>query len=217
MSDDQIIKRFIKNGLANAELNEFFEKALTNEGFSSMELRMHETPIKIILKVLKPHEAIGERKIRLRQFQHLVAQRLELPDENVEIIFEKVHEKGLCALIQANSIKEKIMSGIQYKRAVNMILRTVKYAGAQGCQVIISGKVKGQRAKSVKFQEGVIMHSGDFIKEYIKTGYASVQTKQGIIGIQVRIMLPYDPEGILGPDYHLPDRVIILEPNEIKN
>ena len=216
MSDDQVLKRFMSNGLANAELKEFFEKALVNEGFSSMELRMQETPIKIILKVAKPHEAIGEKKFRLKQFQHLVAQRLEVPDENVEIIVEKVHEKGLCAMIQANIIREKMMGGIQYRRAVNMALKTVRQAGAQGCQVIVSGKLRGQRAKSVKFQDGVLIHSGDPVRDYIKTGYATVETKQGLIGIQVRIMLPYDPEGLLGPNYPLPDRITILEPSEVQ-
>ncbi|CAD27095.2 40S RIBOSOMAL PROTEIN S3 [Encephalitozoon cuniculi GB-M1] len=216
MSSDQVLERFMKNGLMNAELKEFFEKALVNEGFSTMELRMQETPIKIILKVAKPHEAIGEKKFRLRQFQHLAAQRLEVPDESVEIVVEKVHEKGLCALIQANFIREKILGGVQYRRAVNMALKTARHAKAQGCQIIVSGKLKGQRAKSVKFQDGVLIHSGDAVKDYINTGYATVETKQGVIGIQVRIMLPYDPEGVLGPNYPLPDRITILEPSEIQ-
>lgn len=214
MDNEQVLKKFISNGIVNAELKEFFEKALVNEGYSSMELRMQETPIKIVLKVAKPHEAIGEKKFRLRQFQHLVAQRLEVPDANVEIVVEKVLEKGLCPLIQANIIKEKMMAGIQYKRAANMILKTVRHSGAQGCLVILSGKLKGQRAKSVKFQDGVLIQSGNPVRDYIRMGQSVVETKQGIIGIQVKIMLPHDPEGILGPSYPLPDRIAILEPKE---
>lgn len=214
MDNEQVLKKFISNGIINAELNEFFSKALVNEGFSSMELRMQETPIKIILKVAKPHEAIGEKKFRLKQFQHLAAQRLEVPDATVEIVVEKVLEKGLCPLIQANIIKEKMMAGIQYKRAANMVLKTVRHAGAQGCLVILSGKLKGQRAKSIKFQDGVLIQSGHPVRDYVKAGNSIVETKQGVIGIQVKIMLPHDPEGVLGPMYALPDRITILEPKE---
>lgn len=215
MSSEQVLKKFIGNGVMKAELNEFFTKALVNEGFSSMELRMQETPIKVILKVAKPHEAVGEKKFRLRQFQHLVAQRLDVPDCSVELIVEKVLEKGLCPLIQANIVKEKMMANVQYKRAANMVLRTVRNAGAQGCLVTISGKLKGQRARSMKFQDGVLIHSGNPVKEYIRTGHSIVETKQGVIGIQVKIMLPYDPEGVLGPSRVLPDRITIIEPVEL--
>lgn len=214
MEGEQVLKKFIGNGLMNAELKEFFSKALVNEGFSSMELRMQETPIKIVLRVAKPHEAIGEKKFRLRQFQHLIAQRLEVPDGNVDIVVEKVLEKGLCAMIQANIIREKMMAGIQYKKAANMVLKTARHAGAQGCLVMVSGKLKGQRARSMKFQDGVLIQSGVHVRDYVKTGYSIVETKQGVIGIQVKIMLPHDPEGILGPSYPLPDKITILEPQE---
>ena len=36
--------------------------------------------------------------------------------------------------------------------------------------------------------------------------------KQGILGVQVKIMLPNDPRGIMGPKTPLSDVVTILEP-----
>merc|ERR1712166_1611014 len=41
-----------------------------------------------------------------------------------------------------------------------------------------------------------------------------VMMRQGVIGIMVKIFLPHDPKGILGPKIPLDDRVVILEPKE---
>jgi small subunit ribosomal protein S3e len=214
MEEEEVLKNFVKSGVFYAEINEMLQKALVNEGFSSCEIRFYETPIRVIIRAAKPHEVLGEKKVRLRQFQHLIAQRMGKLDTEIEINVEKVHEKALCPLIQANLIREKVLGGIQYKKAVNMVLSGAKRAGAQGCLVVLSGKLKGQRAKSTRFQEGLVIRSGDPVNYYIKSGHSTIQTKQGVIGVQVRIMLPHDPEGILGPSKLLPDKVIIHEPKE---
>merc|ERR1711977_379506 len=37
---------------------------------------------------------------------------------------------------------------------------------------------------------------------------------QGVLGIKVKIMLPWDPSGAMGPTKPLPDMVTIVEPKE---
>ena len=41
-----------------------------------------------------------------------------------------------------------------------------------------------------------------------------VLLRQGVLGLKVKIMLPHDPTGALGPKKPLPDVVTILEPKE---
>jgi small subunit ribosomal protein S3e len=214
MSDMEVLRGFVKQGLLHAEINELFQKVLISEGYSSCEIRFYESPIKVIIKAAKPHEVLGEKQVRIKQFKHLIEARIGDPDVRVEVSVDKVPEKGLCPFIQANLIREKVLAGVQYKKAVNMVLNGTRRAGAQGCQVILSGKLRGQRAKSTKFEEGLIIRSGDPVNYYIKKGSALIHTKQGVIGVQVKIMLPHDPEGILGPRQLLPDKVIIHEPKE---
>lgn len=40
-------------------------------------------------------------------------------------------------------------------------------AGAKGCEVVVSGKLRGQRAKAMKFVDGLMIHSGDPSRKYI--------------------------------------------------
>jgi len=40
-------------------------------------------------------------------------------------------------------------------------------SGAKGCEVIVSGKLRAQRAKSMKFKDGYMVSSGQPVNEYI--------------------------------------------------
>lgn len=95
---------------------------------------------------------------------------------------------------------------------------------AKGCEIIVSGKLRGQRAKAMKFVDGVMIHSGNPVNEYIQQAVRHVQLRQGrssrrgshscigVLGIKVKIMLPHDPEGKIGPRNPLPDHIQIIEP-----
>merc|ERR1712001_306111 len=78
----------------------------------------------------------------------------------------------------------------------------------------VSGKLRGQRAKAMKFTDGFMIHSGYPIQEYIDTAVRHVYLRQGVLGIKVKIMLPWDPQGKTGPKRPLPDHVSIVEPKE---
>lgn len=52
-------------------------------------------------------------------------------------------------------------------------------SGAKGCEVVVSGKLRGQRAKSMKFVDGLMIHSGDPINEYVDTAVRHVLLRQG--------------------------------------
>lgn len=79
--------------------------------------------------------------------------------------------------------------------------------GAKGCEVIVSGKLRAQRAKSMKFGDGFMKHSGFPTRSYIDSAVRHVLLRQGVIGLKVKIMLPHDPQGKIGPSERLPDHV----------
>lgn len=75
-------------------------------------------------------------------------------------------------------------------------------AGAQGVEVTISGKIRGARSATAKFNDGYIKKCGEPSTRFVKEGFATVQLKPGVLGIYVRIM----PPGMI-----LPDKVDILK------
>ena len=61
----------------------------------------------------------------------------------------------------------------------------------------MSGKLRGQRAKSMKFVDGLMIHSGDPCNDYVDTACRHVLLRQGVLGIKVCGLLVISVLGIL--------------------
>jgi len=61
----------------------------------------------------------------------------------------------------------------------------------------VSGKLRGQRAKSMKFVDGLMIHSGDPCNDYVDTACRHVLLRQGVLGIKVCGLLVISVLGIL--------------------
>lgn len=66
-------------------------------------------------------------------------------------------------------------------RACYGVLRFIMESGAKGCEVVVSGKLRGQRAKSMKFVDGLMIHSGEPTNEYVNSATRHVLLRQGTI------------------------------------
>merc|ERR1739842_76538 len=110
---------------------------------------------------------------------------------SVELYAEKVAQRGLCAIAQAESLRYKLVGGLAVRRACYGVLRFIMESGAKGCEVVVSGKLSRQRAKSMKFVDGLMIHSGEPVREYVDTAVRHVLLRQGVLGIKVKIMLPF--------------------------
>lgn len=207
-----VLEKYVEAGVIRAELKELFGKRFQTNCFAGLDLQLNQSPIKLTIKVRDPQDAIGENKFRLRQLQNMIAQRLGVPTNNIDIVFEKIAENRLEPAVHAENLRLTFLSGKPYKRAINSIIKDVRFAGGQGVMVRVSGKIKGLRARSTKFIDGLLIQSGQPAKDYIRTTITEAKCKQGVIGIQVSVMLPHDPEGIKGSSTILPDKIIVLEP-----
>ena len=70
-------------------------------------------------------------------------------------------------------------------RACYGVLRFIMESGAKGCEVIVSGKLRAQRAKAMKFKDGFMVSSGNPVHEYIDAAVRHVMLRQGVLGIKV--------------------------------
>ncbi|KRY60420.1 40S ribosomal protein S3 [Trichinella britovi] len=209
-----IKKKFIADGVFKAELNNFFMRELAEDGYSGVEVRKTPRKTEIIIMATRTQNVLGEKGRRIRELTSLVQKRFNLPEESVDLYAEKVAQRGLCAIAQCESLRFKLIGGLPVRRACYGILRYIMESQAKGCEVIVSGKLRGQRAKSMKFVDGLMIHSGDPTNEYVEKGVRHVVLRQGVIGIKVKIMLPHDPKGVYGPKKPLPDSVVVFEPKE---
>jgi ribosomal protein S3 len=74
---------------------------------------------------------------------------------------------------------------LMFHRACYGVLRFIMESGAKGCEVIVSGKLRGQRAKSMKFVDGLMIHSGDPMNDYVDQAVRHVLLRQGKRGVMM--------------------------------
>lgn len=207
-------RKFVADGVFFAELNELLQRELAEDGYSGVEVRVTPMRTEIIIRATRTQEVLGEKGQRIRELTSVVQKRFNFPDGAVELYAERVANRGLCSQAQAESLKYKLLGGLAVRRACYGVLRFVMEAGAKGCEVVVSGKLRAQRAKAMKFKEGYMVKTGDANKEYVDTAVRHVLMRQGVLGVKVSIMLPHDPTGKQGPKRNLDDVVTILEPKE---
>jgi len=212
------VRKFIDQGLFKAELDEFLRRELAEDGYSNVEIRSVPSRTEIKISATRTQSVLGEKGRRIRELTSVVEKRWNLPKDSVSMYADKVADRGLCAIAQCESLRYKLFGGLAVRRACYGVLRFIMESGAKGCEVVVSGKLRGQRAKSMKFVDGWMVHAGEPVNDYIDTAVRHVLLRQGVLGIKVKIMLPYDPLGKRGPSKPLPDHIKIVEPrDEIKH
>jgi len=93
------------------------------------------------------------------------------------------------------------------------VLRFIMESGAKGCEVVVSGKLRAARAKSMKFTDGFMIHSGQPVRDFVDSATRHVLLRQGVLGVKVKIFSDELPGG--KGKKPLPDAVFIMEPKEI--
>jgi small subunit ribosomal protein S3 len=104
-----------------------------------------------------------------------------------QIEVEEVVEPDLDAQIMAERLAYSLDRGRHYRRAGYYILRKVMDAGARGVEIIVSGKVTSQRARTQIFRAGTMSKSGQPAASVDK-GVAQCIQKSGTLGVIVKIM-----------------------------
>ncbi|CAE7352632.1 RPS3A, partial [Symbiodinium sp. CCMP2456] len=207
-------RKFVADGVFNAELNEFLARTLGEDGYAGVEVRVTPIRTEIIIRATRTREVLGEKGRRIRELTALVQKRFGFPENSVELFAERVENRASCAMAQCESLRFKLIGGLAVRRACYGVLRFIMENGAKGVEVIISGKLRAQRAKAMKFRQGYLISTGEPKRHYISEAVRHVQMRQGTIGIKVKIMMSHDPEGKMGPKMQLPDNVIVHEPKE---
>jgi len=203
-------RKFVADGVFFAEINEFFQRELGEDGYSGCEVRVTPVRTEIIIRATRTQSVLGDKGRRIRELTSLVQKRFNFPEGNVELYAERVANRAMCAIAQAESLRYKLLGGLAVRRACYGVVRFIMENGAKGCEVTISGKLRGARAKSMKFRDGYMVKSGNAVTTYVDSAVRHILLKQGVLGIKVKIMLAHDPAGKLGPSTPLSDHVVLL-------
>lgn len=190
-----IEKMFVKQGLKKVQLHQYLKKELGRAGFTGFD--MVKTPLvtRIIVNVSRPGLAIGKGGQNIRTLTETISKVYGVDNPQLEI--KEITSPDLDAKSVCDKMKNMIERGFAWRSVAFRTVQDIERAGAQGMEVILSGKLagKGGRKKQVRFIKGYMKKVGDQTR-LVDEAKVTTYPKVGAIGVTVRIIRP----GVFFPD-----------------
>jgi len=161
---------FVEEGIKKVRLDEYFKRTLDRAGYGGMDIKRTPMGTQITVFVERPGIIIGRDGKRIREITEEVSAKKELDNPQIDVQHVEVPE--LNAQLMASRLAKLIERGWHFRRAGRLTLHRIMDAGALGCEITISGKLTGARARTEKIVEGYIKHCGGSIDEIVKEGFA---------------------------------------------
>jgi len=194
-------RKFVTENIRRVLLKEYMMSRVGRAGFGGLDVQRTPMGTRVTLITERPGLVIGRRGEAIKSLTKAIEEDFNFNNPQIEV--QEVDNPNLNAQIMAEKLANALERGWHFRRAGHSTVRRIMDAGARGCQVIIAGKLTGQRHRTEKFKEGHIKYCGQAKLNFMHQGFAGAKLKPGIIGVTVQIM---DPKA------KLPDEVEIIPP-----
>jgi small subunit ribosomal protein S3 len=195
-------RKFIRENTKRSLIKRFLVKEIEGAGFGGMSIQRTPIGTRVNILVERPGMVIGKSGAKIRELTESIRVKFNVDNPQIEIQ-EAGSSASLNAQIMAEKLAEALERGWHFRRAGHSTVRRIMQSGAKGCQVIISGKLTGERHRTEKFTEGHVKYCGETAKLMMDLGFAVAKLKPGVLGVKVRIMRP---------DARMPDDIKIVQP-----
>jgi small subunit ribosomal protein S3 len=195
-----IVKRFITESIKKTEIDEFLQKKLERAGYGGVNLSKTPLGTHVVIYAMRPGIVIGRGGETIKELATTLEQNFKI--SNPQISVSEIEVPEFNAFVVASRVASALERGVHFRRAGFWALNQVMEAGALGAEIVISGKLRTERARFEKFRAGYFPRCGDPALKYMKKAEAHVQLKPGIIGVRVKLM---------PPDAQFPDKIKIVE------
>ncbi len=184
-----IERTFIEQGIKKLELEQFLKNELVKAGFTKLEIFKTPLVTRIVVNVTRPGLAIGKAGQNIRQLTEAIETDYKI--ENPQLEIRQIEVPELDAQAMADRVKALIERGFSWRSVTYRAIKDVMAAGAQGCELVASGKLagKGGRKRKRRILEGYMKKVGEQAS-WVDYAKAAAYPKAGAIGIKVRIVKP---------------------------
>jgi small subunit ribosomal protein S3 len=195
-----VVKHFVTESMKRTEIDEFLQKKLEKAGYGGVNISKTPLGTHIVVYAMRPGLVIGRGGETIRELASILEEKFKV--SNPQISVSEIEIPELNAFVVASRVASALQRGVHFRRAGFWSLNQVMEAGALGAEIVISGKLRTERARYEKFKAGYLVKCGDPSIKYMQKAEVHVQLKPGIFGVRVRIM---------PPDAKFPDKIRIVE------
>jgi small subunit ribosomal protein S3 len=196
-------RKFVTENIRRVLLKEYLMSRVGRAGFGGLDVQRTPMGTRVTLITERPGLVIGRRGEAIKSLTRAIEEDFNFNNPQIEV--QEVENPNLNAQIMAEKLANALERGWHFRRAGHSTVRRIMDSGARGCQVIIAGKLTGQRHRTEKFKEGHIKYCGEAKLDFMHQGFAAAKLKPGVIGVTVQIM---------DTNARLPDEIDIIPPPE---
>jgi small subunit ribosomal protein S3 len=196
-------RKFIKENVRRVLLKEYLRAQTARAGFGGIDIQRTPLGTHITLIAERPGLVIGRRGSTINELTRAVEEDYHFEHPQIEV--SEVANPALNPHIMAQKLALALERGWHFRRAGHSTVLRIMEAGAKGCQITISGKLTGERHRTVRFKAGHVKYCGEPRLTFMWNAYATAMKKAGMMGIKVQIM---------DPNARLPDEIDVIEPEE---
>ncbi|MCK4971536.1 MAG: 30S ribosomal protein S3, partial [Thermoplasmata archaeon] len=197
-------RKFIKESIRRQLLKEHLFRETQRAGFGGLSVARTPLGTHISLIAERPGMVIGRRGATINRLTDEVENVFGFDNPQIEV--QEAEVPALNPGIMAQKLSIALEKGWHFRRAGHSTVMRIMDAGARGCQVEISGKLTGDRHRTVKFRQGHIKYCGEPKHQWMRVAITTAAKKSGVLGLKVLIM---------DPDAKLPDEIELLPPEEL--
>ena len=183
-----VTKYFIKDTSRRLEIDEHLALELNRAGYSKVEMTKSPVGTRVVIYAAKPGMVIGRRGQSIRDLTKVLEEKFGIENPQLSVAAIEIPEQD--PKVVANQVAQALQRGVHFRRSAYWALQRVMESGASGVEITIRGKLTTERARYEKFRAGYLPRVGDPVMKNLKTAVADVQLKQGLFGINVRILPP---------------------------
>jgi len=194
-----IVKRFITESIKRTEIDEFLQKKLERAGYGGVNLSKTPLGTHVVVYAMRPGLVIGRGGETIKELAAILEENFKI--SNPQISVSEIEVPEFNAYVVASRVASALQRGVHFRRAGFWALNQVMDAGALGIEIVISGKLRTERARFEKFRAGYFPRCGEPALRFMRKAEVHVQLKPGIIGVRVKLM---------PPDAQFPDKVQIV-------
>jgi small subunit ribosomal protein S3 len=182
-------KKFVTFKEEELGIKEYVKRSLGKGRISDVSIEYTPVGEKIIVATNRPGLVIGRKGEKINELTSVLKRRFKLDNPHIEI--KEIEDEKLDAQLIADSIALQLerRGSLKFKLVAYRSLKDIMGAGALGVELVLSGKLPSDRAKTWRFAQGYLKKTGEPSK-VVNKAISQSRTAQGVVGIKVNILPP---------------------------
>lgn len=180
-------KKFVKFKKEELAVKDYIKTNIGKGKISTVGIEYTPIGEKIVIATSRPGLVIGRRGEKIEELTKVLKKRFKLDNPHIEI------REVLNPMQDAQIVAEDIAllmerdGSMKFKVIAYRTLQEIMKSGALGAEIVMSGRLPSERAKSWRFATGYLKKTGDPAK-VVSSAMSQAINTQGVSGIKVRIL-----------------------------